>query len=240
MRPTIAALVSGLIGLMMGASVPAAHASTVTFVTPVGASTSGGPVNASATFITDTGTLSVTLTDLQANPTDVAQTLSDLVFTLSTGQTTGTLTSSSGQQITVNSGGTFTLGPTTATGWGLNNNVSGGLQLDALGFVGPAGLIIGPSGPGNLYSNANGSIAANGPHNPFLDQTATFLISVAGLTAADTVTSAAFSFGTTAGVDISGVSSVPLPGALPLFVSGLVGLGPLGRRRKRNAKALSA
>ena len=239
MRPTIAALVWGLIGLMMGASVPAAHASTVTFVTPVGASTSG-PVNASATFITDAGTLSVTLTDLQANPTDVAQTLSDLVFTLSTGQTTGTLTStsSSGQQITVNSGGTFTLGPTTATGWGLINNVSGGLQLDALGFIGPAGLIIGPPGPGNLYSNANGSIAANGPHNPFIDQTATFLISVAGLTAADTVTSAEFSFGTTAGVEIAGVSPVPLPGALPLFASGLVGLGLLSLRRKRKALRL--
>ena len=238
MRPTIATLVSGLIGLMMGAS--AAHASTVTFVTPVGASTGGGAVNASASFTTDAGTLSVTLTDLQANPTDVAQTLSDLVFTLSAGQTSGTLTSSSGQQITVNSGGTFTLGPTASTGWGLKNNVSGGLQLDALGFIGPAGLIIGPPDAGGSYSNANGSIAGNGPHNPFLDQTATFLISVAGLTAADTVTSAAFSFGTTAGVEIAGVSPVPLPGALPLFASGLVGLGLLGRRRKRNAKALSA
>jgi hypothetical protein len=237
-RPTIAALVSGLIGLMMGASVPAAHASTVTFVTPIGASTSG-PVNASATFVTGAGTLSVTLTDLQANPTDVAQTLSDLVFTLSTGQTTGTLTSSSGTTIFVSGAGTTTPGTTGSTGWGLNNNVSGGLQLDALGFIGPAGLIIGPPDAGGLYSNANGSIAGNPAHNPFLDQTATFLISVAGLTAADTVTSAAFSFGTTAGVEIAGVSPVPLPGALPLFASGLVGLVLLGRRRMKKIGILN-
>jgi ribosomal protein L31 len=36
------------------------------------------------------------------------------------------------------------------------------------------------------------------------------------------------------------VSAVPLPAALPLFASGLVGLGLLGWRRKRKAKALSA
>jgi hypothetical protein len=33
------------------------------------------------------------------------------------------------------------------------------------------------------------------------------------------------------------VSEIPLPGALPLFASGLVGLGLLGWRRKRKAIA---
>ena len=36
---------------------------------------------------------------------------------------------------------------------------------------------------------------------------------------------------------VSGVSSVPLPGALPLFATGLVALGFLNRRRKRNSSA---
>ena len=229
-------IITALVGLIVNVSVQAAHASTVTFVTPTGSTESGGnPVNASATFTTSDGQIAVTLTDLLANPATIAQLISDLSLTLSTGQTTGTLASSSGTQINVAANGTFTLGATASTGWGLNNNVSGGLQLDALGFIGPAGLIIGPPDAGGLYSNANGSIAGNGPHNPFLDQTATFLISVAGLTAADTVTSAEFSFGTTAGVEIAGVSPVPLPGALPLFASGLVGLGLLSLRRKRKA-----
>ena len=36
---------------------------------------------------------------------------------------------------------------------------------------------------------------------------------------------------------VSGVSAVPLPGALPLFATGLAGLGLLGWRRKRKANA---
>jgi hypothetical protein len=46
-------------------------ADTFTFVTPTGATTSG-PVNASATFTTSLNSISVSLTNLQANITDVA------------------------------------------------------------------------------------------------------------------------------------------------------------------------
>src|SRR5207248_7923086 len=109
---------------------PMANANVFTFVTPTGSSTGGGPVNASATVTTGAGTVTIVLTDLQANPTDVAQLISDFDFVLSNGATTGTLTSSSGQQINVLANGTTTLGSTGSTGWGLNNNVGGGLQLD--------------------------------------------------------------------------------------------------------------
>jgi hypothetical protein len=44
--------------------------------------------------------------------------------------------------------------------------------------------------------------------------------------------------GLTGPVDVTGPSAVPLPGALPLFVTGLVGLGVLGRR-KRKAQAIA-
>jgi hypothetical protein len=219
------------------------NAATITYVTPSGSSTSGGAVNASALFNTTAGALTVTLTNLQPNITDVAQALSDLNFTFSNGLTTGTLTSSSGQQVTIAANGTTTLGPTTSTGWGLNNNVSGGLQLNALGFVGPAGLIVGPPGPGGVYTNANGSIAGNGPHNPFINQTATFTISNAAITAATLITSAVFSFGTTAGINVTGVPStnpVPLPGALPLFATGLGGLLLMRWKRKRKAEPIAA
>jgi hypothetical protein len=52
----------------------------------------------------------ITITDLLAKPTDVAQPISDLSFKPSNGAATGTLTSSSGQQLTVNGNGTFALG----------------------------------------------------------------------------------------------------------------------------------
>ena len=206
-------------GLMMVA-LPPAHAITTTFVTAAGA-------NASATFTTSANTLTVTLTDLLANPTSVGQLVSNLIFRLSSGQTTGTLSSSSGQLVSIDSNGTPTLGSTTTTGWGLNDNVSGGLQLDALG---PAHLIIGPSGPGGVYTNASGSIAGNGPHNPFINGTATFSLMIVGLLATNSVTSALFSSDSAPGVAVPN----PLPGALPLFVTGMVGLGLLvGWRKKR-------
>jgi hypothetical protein len=217
----------------------AAHAATITYQTPSGSTAGGGSVSATALVTTGAGTVSITLNNLQTNPTDVAQLISDFDFVLSNNATVGTLTSSTGPQITVNGGGTFTLGVgTPSTGWGLNNNIGGGLQLDALGFIGPAGLIIGLPG-GATYSNANGSIAGNGPHNPFINQTATFQIAVTGVTASTTVTSGTFSFGTTAGVNVAGcvagtvncgASTVPEPVSLALTGSGLLGLYFIRRR----------
>lgn len=214
----------------------ASQAATITFVTPAGSMVPDGAVNASATFTTGADTLTITLTDLLANPTSVGQLISDLDFVLSTGQTVGTLTSSSSQLITVNSNGTFTLGATGSTGWVLNNNVMGGLQLDVLSApVGPAHLLIGPPGGGGTYSNANDSIAGNGPHNPFLNQTATFNLAITGVTAATTVTSAVFSFGTTAGVNVRGVASpiVPEPGTYALLGGGLLALGIFKRKARK-------
>jgi hypothetical protein len=238
-------LAAGVIGAAVLSIVMASplKAATITYVTPPGSTTGGGAVSASALFTTVAGAVNITLTNLQANITDVAQALSDLDFTFSNGITTGTLTSSSGQQVSIAANGTTSFGATTSTGWGLNNNVSGGLQLNALGFVGPAGLIVGPPGTGGVYTNANGSIAGNGPHNPFINQMATFTVSNAAITAATLITSAVFSFGTTAGIDVTGVPStnpVPLPGALPLFATGLGGLLLMRWKRKRKAGPIAA
>jgi len=209
------------------------QAASITFVTPAGSTTSGGSVDALATLTTGAGTLSITLTDLEANPTDVAQTISDLDFMLSNGATTGTLSSSSGQEVTVNGNGTFTLGSTGSTGWGLNDNVSGGLQLDALGFIGPENLIIGPPDGTNHYSDGNGSIDGNGAHNPFLNRSATYVLAITGVSSSTTITSATFSFGTTAGSNVTGVVSTPEPTAISLVLFGAVAVCVFKRRRFR-------
>jgi hypothetical protein len=227
------------VAVILLASCLAASGSTITYETAPGSTTGGGPVDATATFVTGDGTLLITLTDLQANPTDVAQLISDLDFTTSNGATSGTIASSSGQEITVANDGTFTTGSTVDTGWTLNSTATG-LQLDVLGTTtAPSHLIIGPPDGFNLYSNANGSIAGNGPHNPFLNGSATFLLDIAGVTADTTVTSATFSFGTTEGADLvpgTPPSAVPEPRtSLTLAVLlGFMGLAQLRRSRVRS------
>jgi len=231
-------IITALVGVTVNVSVPAAYAATVTFVTPPGATTSG-PVDASATFITSANQISVSLSNFQPNITDVAQALSDLSFVYSGSNLSGQLlSSSSGQEITVAGDGTFTTGDTVSTGWALSSPASNALLLNVLGTpIGPAHLIIGPPDAGSVYSNANGSIAGNGPHNPFLNQSALFVISLAGITDSTLITSATFSFGTTDGALLvpGAPSTVPIPGALPLFATGLGALGLLGWRRKRKA-----
>ena len=75
-----------------------AHANVFTFVTPTSSSTGGGPVNATATVTTSTNTVTIVLTDLQSNPTDVAQLIGDFDFVLSNGATTRTLFSATGRK----------------------------------------------------------------------------------------------------------------------------------------------
>jgi hypothetical protein len=206
----------------------AAQADTVTFVTPTGSATGGGPVNASATFTTAANAITIVLKNLQANPTDVAQNVSDLFFSVSTGQTAGTVASTAGVLRTIAANGTFTDAATTAAGWGLTFG-SGQFHLDDLnGNAGPNNTLIGPPG-GATYSNANGSIAGNGPHNPFLAETVTFNLTVTGVTASTKITGATFSFGTVSGVNIVGTPE-PATWAIGLAMS-FVGLVYWGRKQ---------
>jgi hypothetical protein len=96
-------------------------------------------------------------------------------------------------------------------------------------------LIIG-AGP---YTNANGSITGNPPHNPFLDESATFTIMDSTFTSATVPSNVVFGFGTQFGSEVNGSlsasgSAVPEKNTMLLIGTGLVLFGSF---RKRLLKA---
>jgi hypothetical protein len=90
-------------------------------------------------------------------------------------------------------------------------------------------LIIGPPDGSGNYSNANASIAGNGPHNPFVDQTAAFVLSISGINSDTIVTGATFSFGTTPGDNVPG-GGVPDSGSTVMLLGTALGSVEILRR----------
>lgn len=195
-----------------------AAASETDCATPAGSTVPDGQASAQATFTAGDGFITVTLTNMLADPRSVGQLLSGLAFTLSEGETTGTLGNNSANTRRVQRDGSFVdLGPS-LTGWALAQNSNGGFDLCVLcanlGASGPSHLLIGSPAMSGTYASANASIGGNGPHNPFTAGTATFLINAPGVTANSTVLSTTFFFSTQPGVGVSGSCT---PGGLQLF-----------------------
>ncbi len=207
------------VGLMM--------ASTVTYQTPTGSTSGGQPVSASATITTLNGTISVTLTNLLANPVSASSLLSDLFFTLDFTPGTALNTTTTPTATLIDLHGDSTVG-VAIDPWKLTS--SGNVfHLDSLPGD-PDQTIIGP-GP---YTNANPSITGD-PHNPLIDRTATFSFAVAGVTDQTKITAATFSFGTEAGSNVTGqtcsgdctvtTQSTPEPMSMFLVGAGLLVAG---------------
>jgi hypothetical protein len=217
---------------MLGLSLTCAQASTVTY-------TVAG--EAQAVITTGNGIISLTLSDFVVNPGDVTSNLSAFSFTLSSAPSSESISSSSAILRTVNSGGSYSDGASVAPGWTLSR-VGAVTSLDDLsgsGHAGPAHTIIGAPNASNLYAAANGSMAGNGAHNPFLDQSATWTFAAGGVTSDTTVTAATFQFGTTDGQDLAtGVAvATPEPASSALML-GAAGFGAaILRRRFRSSRS---
>lgn len=223
-----------------------AGARQIAFSTAPGALSGTQPVSVEAIFDFSPTSVMITVTNYSNNPVDVTQGLSGLAF-----QPTGQgmtiiqpkLSSSSGSDIDIYSGGTHsTPVQVSTTSWGLSTSSNpGGLPLQVCRLCNPHAdeLLLGDWDTNGLYSNANGSIAGNPPHNPFLYRTATF--TVTGINSATSINSVIFAFGTSAGQNVPGYYvpddfSVPEPQSLALACAGLL-LGALSRVSRRRRRA---
>src|SRR5438105_338062 len=228
-------LAATVLATVMGLSA-SAYATTLDVTLPAGSTnpTDGQPVSAEAIITTNNGgTVTVQLINLLANPTSISQVISDIFFSLS-GSTSGSGSASPTATTYINIADNGTVsGASAVPAVFAYTDTSNTVHLVGIGSgtTGPCCLIIGnPNGSG-VYSNANGSIAGNDPHNPFLQHSATFTLALAGVTAATTISNVIFSFGTTPGENVA----VPIPAAIWLFASGLLGLIGIARRQLGSA-----
>jgi hypothetical protein len=215
-----------------------AKADPISVCTGAGCSTT----NVTGTIVAGNGTVTITLNNnlTNAQVVGVIQNVSGVYFQVS-GYNLGAVSlsgSSSAQSTNIDSNGNAALaGAVNPTGWaaGHSGSTVTACVICAFGISSPAGpdqTIIGGTGSGT-YANANGSIAGNSPHNPFLVGTTTFTLIVPGVTVNSTFSNVVIQFGTTATPPT--ITQTPEPASMFLLGTGLVGAAA-GLRRRRNNK----
>jgi hypothetical protein len=201
-------------GIMAVLNAPA----SLVYNTGSSATSGGNPVDAQATLTFGNGTLTLILQNLQSGEISSGQAISGINLsgisdTISLTSANGNLVNVVGSTVTPLTGGT----DASLTRWGLDQ--SSGLW--ALTGGQPEEMIVGPSPAGNNgFKN----------FNPYVDQTATFIISDPAFTANTTVSGVSFLFGTSGGeATLTGNLHTPTPVPEPsTLFAGVLLLLPLG------------
>jgi hypothetical protein len=226
--------------LVIGGVASSASANSVTFAGSNFFAGDSVTLSAKAVFTISANTVQIVLTNTTPVTKSAMELLTGLQFTLTSGKTVTTETQALASDVIDLQG---PVGTPTVTDLPQDDNL---LQFNpaewGLGSAntltwnngsGPDFGILGPA----PYTSANSSIVGNGPHNPYVNQTITFTLTGAGISASDTVKNATFYYGTgfaaEFAVSTGTVNPVPLPSAAASGFGLLAILGVGAKLRKK-------